>query len=58
MRNLTHLKDEAGATTAEYSVCTGVGVGFAGVLWKFLTSDSGQHFISNVFDKITSILPF
>lgn len=51
-------KDEAGATTAEYAVCTGAGVGFAGVLFKLLTSDAGQKLVSTVFDKIMSILPF
>ncbi len=51
-------KDEAGATTAEYAVCTGAGVGFAGLLFKFLTSDPGQHLIKTVFDHVVKILPF
>ena len=51
-------RDEAGATTAEYAVCTGAGVGFAGILFKFLTSDTGQHIIKTVFDHVLKILPF
>ncbi len=51
-------KDETGATTAEYAVCTGAGVGFAGVLFKLITSDFGQKLVSNVFDKVMDLLPF
>lgn len=60
MRNarMLGLKDEAGATTAEYAVCTGAGVGFAGLLFKLLTSDTGQKVVSTVFDKIIGMLPF
>lgn len=47
-----------GATTAEYAVCTGAGVGFAGLLFKLITSDVGQRMVTNVFDKIMGILPF
>ena len=52
------IRDEAGATTAEYAVCTGAGVGFAGILFKFLTSEAGQQFLSVVWKGITSLLPF
>lgn len=52
------MRDETGATTAEYAVCTGAGVGFAGLLFKLLTSDVGQNVVSTVFDKIMDILPF
>ena len=38
---LAVVRDEAGATTAEYATVTGLGVGFAAVLFKFLTSDGG-----------------
>lgn len=51
-------KDETGATTAEYAVCTGAGVGFAGVLFKLLTSDTGQKVVNTVFDRIVGMLPF
>jgi hypothetical protein len=51
-------RDEAGATTAEYAVCTGAGVGFAGLLFKFLTSDTGQHIVKTVFDHVLKLLPF
>ena len=49
---------EAGASTAEYAVCTGAGVGFAGLLFKFLTSDPGKHLIKTVFDHVVNMLPF
>lgn len=52
------LRDEGGATTAEYAVCTGAGVGFAGLLFKLLTSDVGQRFVTTVFDHIVGMLPF
>jgi len=59
MARLTIEKgDEAGATTAEYAVCTGAGVGFAGLLFKFLTSDTGQHIVKTVFDHVLRMLPF
>ena len=50
--------DESGATTAEYAVCTGAGVGFAGILFKFLASGTGQKLVETVYDKVMSILPF
>lgn len=58
MSQIRARRDEAGATTAEYAVCTGAGVGFAGMLFKLLTSETGQKVVSTVFDKILGILPF
>jgi len=52
------LRDQIGATTAEYAVCTGAGVGFAGLLFKVLTSDTGQKIVNTVFDRILGMLPF
>lgn len=57
-KSLVRVRDEKGATTAEYAVCTGVGVGFAGILWKFLTSGPGQHFLTVVWHGIEHLLPF
>lgn len=51
-------RDEVGATTAEYAVCTGAGVGFAGVLFNLLTSDTGKKVVNTVFESIIGILPF
>jgi len=51
-------RDEAGATTAEYATVTGCGVGFAAVLFKFLTSDAGQQLLKFIFNAIKSLLPF
>ena len=58
MGTARNRKGQDGATTAEYAVCTGAGVGFAGVLFKLITSDVGQKLVTNVFDKIMDILPF
>ena len=57
-RTTINNHDEDGATTAEYAVCTGAGVGFAGLLFKFLTSDTGQHIVNTVFDHVLKLLPF
>jgi hypothetical protein len=57
-RVLPAVRDEKGATTAEYAVCTGAGVGFAGVLFKFLTSEMGQGFLKLVWEGIKALLPF
>lgn len=52
------VRDEAGATTAEYATVTGCGVGFAAVLFKFLTSEAGQQLLAFIFNAIKSLLPF
>ena len=52
------VRDQGGATTAEYAVCTGAGVGFAALLFKLLTSDVGQRFVTTVFDHVIGMLPF
>jgi hypothetical protein len=57
-RTMIQRRDEAGATTAEYAVCTGAGVGFAGLLFKFLTSETGQTIVKTVFDHVLKLLPF
>jgi Flp pilus assembly pilin Flp len=57
-RALHLVRDEAGATTAEYATVTGCGVGFAAVLFKFLTSSAGQDFLKLIFNAIKGLLPF
>ncbi|HEY0902739.1 MAG TPA: DUF4244 domain-containing protein [Marmoricola sp.] len=57
-KTLEKTRDDHGATTAEYAVCTGAGVGFAGLLFKFLTSEMGQDIVKTVFDHVLKILPF
>ncbi|RNL81271.1 DUF4244 domain-containing protein [Nocardioides marmorisolisilvae] len=52
------LRDQIGATTAEYAVCTGAGVGFAGLLFKLLTSDTGAKVVNTIFDRVLGMLPF
>ena len=56
--NLAVVRDEVGASTAEYATVTGCGIGFAGVLFKFLTSDTGQQIIKSVFKAVLGLLPF
>jgi hypothetical protein len=51
-------RNEVGATTAEYATVTGVGVGFAAVLFKFLTSEAGQELLRFIFNAIKALLPF
>ena len=50
--------DERGATTAEYATVTGCGVGFAAVLFKFLTSEAGPQLLEVIFRAIRALLPF
>ncbi|MBA2444988.1 MAG: DUF4244 domain-containing protein [Nocardioidaceae bacterium] len=45
-------------TTAEYAVGTVSACGFAGILYKILTSDFGQSLLEGLLDKVTSLLPF
>jgi hypothetical protein len=52
------VREEAGATTAEYATVTGCGVGFAAVLFKFLTSSAGQDLLKLIFNAIKALLPF
>jgi Flp pilus assembly pilin Flp len=52
------VRDEVGATTAEYATVTGCGVGFAAVLFKFLTSSAGQDLLKLIFNAIKALLPF
>jgi hypothetical protein len=56
--SLAVVRDEVGATTAEYATVTGCGVGFAAVLFKFLTSDAGQQLLKFIFSAIRALLPF
>jgi Protein of unknown function (DUF4244) len=51
-------RDEQGMTTAEYAVGTVSACGFAGILYKILTSGFGQALLENLLDKVMSILPF
>ena len=57
-RGGTRVRDEIGATTAEYATVTGCGVGFAAVLFKFLTSSAGQDLLKLIFNAIKALLPF
>ncbi len=52
------VRDDAGATTAEYATVTGCGVGFAAVLFKLLTSDLGQGLLKFIINALKTLLPF
>jgi hypothetical protein len=58
MPNIRHRRAEDGATTAEYAVCTGAAVGFAGLLFKLLSGGGGQRLLDTVYDKVLGLLPF
>ena len=55
-RRRTARRDERGITTAEYAVGTAAGAGFAGVLYKLLTSDFGQQLLKAFFDFVLKLL--
>jgi hypothetical protein len=57
-QGLRVVREEVGATTAEYATVTGCGVGFAAVLFKFLTSGAGQDLLKLIFNAIKALLPF
>lgn len=57
-QHTTPVRDQEGATTAEYAACTGGAVGFAAVLFQFLTSTKGQEIVSGIFTKVMDLLPF
>lgn len=52
------LRSEDGMNTAEYAVGTVGACGFAGILYKLLTSDFGQSVLQSIFDKVLTLLPF
>ncbi|KRC57381.1 MULTISPECIES: DUF4244 domain-containing protein [unclassified Nocardioides] len=47
---------ERGVTTAEYAVATAAGAGFAGLLFKLLSGDFGDHLIKTLFDHVLGLL--
>lgn len=49
---------EQGMTTAEYAVGTVSACGFAGLLYRLLTSSFGQDLLEGIFGKLTGLLPF
>lgn len=51
-------RGEEGMTTAEYAVGTVSACGFAGLLFKLLTSDLGRSLLEGIFARITDLLPF
>jgi hypothetical protein len=55
---LLPARDEAGMNTAEYAVGTVAACGFAGLLFKLLTSTYGQNILEDVIDKVLDLLPF
>ena len=52
------VRDDAGTTTAEYAVVTGAAVGFAALLFTFVTSGAGSNLISRTFNAVLGLLPF
>lgn len=56
--SLLARRTEDGMNTAEYAVGTVGACGFAGILYKLLTSDFGQNILQSVFDRVLTLLPF
>jgi hypothetical protein len=52
------VRAEDGMNTAEYAVGTVSACGFAGLLYKLLTSDLGETILETILDKVTDLLPF
>ncbi|GGF49571.1 hypothetical protein GCM10011519_24380 [Marmoricola endophyticus] len=50
--------DEAGTTTAEYTVVTGAAVAFGALLFKLLTSSWGDKILGTAFQHVISLLGF
>ena len=51
-------RTDDGMSTAEYAVGTVSACGFAGVLYKILTSEWGEALLQSVLDKVIGLLPF
>jgi len=58
LTSLLALRSEEGMNTAEYAVGTVGACGFAGILYKLLTSDWAQSVLQSIFDKVLTQLPF
>lgn len=50
------LRDQRGATTAEYAVVTAAGCGFGGLLLTLLKSDWGQGLLERIFDAVLGMV--
>lgn len=53
-----HARTEEGMNTAEYAVGTVGACGFATLLYQLLTSDFGEDLLTEIFERVTSLLPF
>lgn len=51
-------RTDDGMSTAEYAVGTVSACGFAGVLYKILTSEWAEALLQSVLDKVIGLLPF
>ncbi len=58
LTSLLAVRSEEGMNTAEYAVGTVGACGFAGILYKLLTSDWAQSVLQSIFDKVLTQLPF
>ena len=50
------LRNEKGATTAEYAVVTAAGCGFGAVLLRLLMSDWGQALLKRLFEVFLGMI--
>jgi hypothetical protein len=52
---MSSLRADDGMTTAEYAVGTVAAVGFAGLLFKVITSDAVWNTLSGVIERALSV---
>lgn len=50
------LRNQIGATTAEYAVVTAAGCGFGAILLRLLMSDWGQSLLKTIFNFFLSLI--
>ncbi len=53
---VARTRRETGAVSAEYAAVSAAGVGFAGVLIKFLTSEAGQAILKKILEFFLALV--
>ena len=57
-RTIELRRSEKGMNTAEYAVGTVASCGFAGLLFKLLTSEWAQELLEALIESVRDVLPF
>ncbi|HEX6517926.1 MAG TPA: DUF4244 domain-containing protein [Nocardioidaceae bacterium] len=53
---VARLRNDKGASTAEYAVVTAAGCGFGAILLRLLMSDWGQSLLKKIFDVFLGMI--